>query len=137
MKHAIIILGVIGSLGTFAWGLKWFSDYMEYKYDLTEKNISVINSYSSDHVNSAIADYEKTGRASYLLMIGSLLSIVAVIMMKKFGKLSALILMVTALSPVIFVPRSIAITSILLLAGILIFILKSEKRGTETNFGNF
>jgi hypothetical protein len=37
MKHPIIILGIIGSLGTFAWGLKCFSDYAEYKYDLPKK----------------------------------------------------------------------------------------------------
>jgi hypothetical protein len=137
MKQAIIILGIIGSLGTFAWGLKWFSDYSEYKYDLPEKNRTGINSFRSDEVNSAIADYEKTGKASYFLMIGSLLSIVAVVMLKKFGKFSALILLSAALSPVIFVPRSIVITSILLLAGILIFIFKSEKRRPETNFSNF
>jgi hypothetical protein len=137
MKQAIIILGIIGSLGTFAWGLKWFSDYAEYKYDLPENNSSVINSFSSDKVNSAIIDYEKTGQASYFLMIGSLLSIVAVLMLKKFGKFSAFILLAAALSPVIFVPRSIVITSILLVAGILIFIFKSGKRRPETNFSNY
>ena len=137
MKHAIIILGIIGSLGTFAWGLKWFSDYAEYKYDLPENRNSSFNTPGGDQINSAIADYEKTGQASYFLMIGSLFSIAAVLMMKKLGKLTAFILLGAALSPVIFVPRSIVITSILLLAGILVFIFKSEKRSPETNFGNF
>jgi hypothetical protein len=137
MKTAIIILGIIGSLGTFVWGLKWFSDYSEYKYDLIDEHSSIIvNSYNTAGVNSAISDYEKTGQASYFLMIGSLLSIVAVFMLKKFGKFSAFILLAAGLSPVIFVPSSIVITSILLLAGILIFIFKSEKRSPETNFSN-
>jgi hypothetical protein len=54
-------------------------------------------------------------------------------MMKKPGKLTASILPGAALSPVIFVPRSIVITSILLLAGILVFIFKSEKQSAEIN----
>jgi hypothetical protein len=137
MKQAIMILGIIGSLGTFAWGLKWFSDYSEFRYDMPEKNRSLINAISPHEVNTAISDYEKIGQASYFLMIGSLFSVIAVLMLKKFGKLSAFILLTAALSPVIFVPRSIVITSILLLAGILIFILKAEKPQRETKFSNF
>jgi hypothetical protein len=136
MKHAIIILGIIGSLGALGWGLKWFSDYAEFKSELLEKNNYGMNSYRSE-VNSAVADYERTGQASCFLIIGSLVSIAAVLMMKKLGKLSALILLTAALLPVIFVPRTIVITSILLLAGILIFIFKSEKGRPKTNFGDF
>jgi hypothetical protein len=126
MKQAIIILGIIGSLGTFTWGLKWFSDYSAYKYELTDKNGTFLSS-SDSSTNRAITEYENTGQASYFLMVGSLLSVIAVLMLKKFGKFSAIILLVAAISPVIFVPESILITSILLLAGILIFILKPVK----------
>jgi hypothetical protein len=129
MKQAIIILGIIGSLGTFAWGLKWFSDYSAYKYEVTDKNGTFLQSR-----NSAIDDYENTGQASYFLMVGSLLSVIAVLMLKKFGKFSAIILLIAAISPVIFVPESILITSILLLAGILIFVLKPVKTARGIQF---
>jgi hypothetical protein len=133
MKQAIIILGIIGSLGAFAWGFKWFSDYSAYKYEVTDKNGTFLSN-SSQYRNSAIAEYENTGQASYFLMVGSLFSVIAVLMLKKFGKFSAIILLVAAISPVIFVPESILITSILLLAGILIFILKPVKATRSIQF---
>jgi hypothetical protein len=133
MKQAIIILGIIGSLGTFTWGLKWFSDYSAYKYELADKNRS-FSAASSVPINIAIADYEKTGQASYFLIVGSILSIMAVLMLKRFGKFSAVILFMAAISPVIFVPESIMVTSILLLAGILIFILKPGKAKHDVQF---
>jgi hypothetical protein len=129
MKQAIIILGIIGSLGTFAWGLKWFSDYSAYKYELSDKTGT-----NNQQMNSAITEYENTGQASYFLMVGSLFSVIAVLMLKKFGRFSAIILLIAAISPVIFVPRSIMITSILLLAGILIFILKPVKAAGAIQF---
>jgi hypothetical protein len=136
MKQAIIILGIIGSLGTFVWGLKWFNDYSEFKYNFPDKDSSVIVARPGS-VNSAIAEYESTGHASYFLLVGSLLSIMAVLMLKRLGKLSAVILLAAALTPVIFVPKSIVIMSILLLASLLIFILKPVKERTERNIPSF
>jgi hypothetical protein len=132
MKQAIVILGIIGSLGTFTWGLKWFSDYSAYKYEVADKNVSF--PARNESVNIAIADYERTGQASYFLIVGSLLSVIAVLMLKKFGKFSAVILFITAISPVIFVPESIMVTSILLFAGILIFIVKPGKAKHDVQF---
>lgn len=124
MKIAVIVLGILGSVSAFGLGAIWFSDYDKNKEVLEQgKALAGSNPELLATIDSAVS----AGRASYLLLVGAILAIVATFMVSKFGKKAAIALIVIALAPAVLAPKALAGTFFILLAGILAFMIKPKE----------
>ncbi|MFL5730898.1 MAG: hypothetical protein ACJ75J_15525 [Cytophagaceae bacterium] len=124
MKIAIIVLGILGSISSFGLGSIWFSDYNKSK-DILEQGKALAG--SNPELLASIEGAESAGRASYLLLIGGLLALVATFMVPKLGKKAAIALVVIALAPAVLAPKALAGTFFILVAGILAFLAKPKE----------
>jgi len=127
MKVAALILGLIGSLVTVGLGSKWVADYN--KYESTIASIEQLSEQMGG--GGALADsltgIKKLKSAGYALVGLGILALLASVLVFKLGKLSGIVMWVAAIVPVVFAPRSLIFTSLLIVAGILAFLTKSKQ----------
>lgn len=117
MKTLVIVLGIVGSLCALGLGSVWVTDYNKYK-----ETMDSLASMPGAEEN--MAEFNNLGKAAYILIVGGLIGIVASLLVGKFGKISAGILIAIAIIPAIFAAKALVGTFLLLIAGGLAFRVK-------------
>jgi hypothetical protein len=122
MKIATIIIVIIGVLATAGLGVYWVTDYNSAKEDIA--TLSKLD--MGDEVQSLLDDAEKQKNSGYALMIGAALSLVAVLLIGKLKKISAILILIAAIAPAIIYPNALIATFLLIIGGILAFFVKPK-----------
>ena len=119
MKIAVIILGILGALAVGALGGKWVADYQDNKAAVAAiaKLAQSVGSARGDELDTALRGVERTKTAGYLMIVGALLALAAAISVGRFGKISALVLLASAIVPAALAPASLLAGFRLLIAG--------------------
>ena len=115
MRKAGLILGILGGLAAGFLGMRWLSDANSMK--------EMINTVRSIGVDTT--EIDKIITAAYLLLGSAVLGIIGGVMaLKGKGKVAAVLMLVGAIAPVIFAPKALTFTCILLVGGIVSFMAK-------------
>lgn len=127
MRIAVIILVIIGTLSSLGLGIKWVSDFETYKSE-----IAAVEDLKSDpDVAQALKDMEKLRNCAYSLIAGGIIALVSVFLIRKIGKIAAVIILACAIIPAIFAPISLVFTFFFIIAGILAFFVKPKVQAVK------
>ena len=124
-KIAIVVLGVLGAVITFALGVKWVSDYYA-NQDLIESMGNMSKQLGSTNVADKIAELKSIRNAAFLLIGGGVLGLVGALISFKKIKLAGILLLVGALVPVLLAPKALVLTSVQVVAGVMA-LMKARK----------
>ncbi len=130
MRIAITIIVIIGVLTSMGLGLYWVNDYNDYKSQIEE-----ISSTADDlgvDVKDELNALEKIKNCGYVLAVGGILSLIAVILIGKLKKISAIVFLLAAIVPAILTPASLLGTFMLIVGGILALFYKPKAQAAET-----
>lgn len=123
MRVAVIILVVIGSLLTMSLGAKWIFDYNDGQQAIQELQESA-KSLGVDA--SALDDIEKYKTDGYILIVCGLVALVSVFLIKKVGKLTAVIMLLAGIAPAFADPAALIFSFFVILGGVLCFFVKPK-----------
>jgi len=126
MKKAVIILVILGTLASLGLGIKWLSDYNDYKSELATATSIAQGAGQSQELTDALKEVEQTKNCAYALIACGIIALVTVFLLGKLKKIGAGIILVTGIVPAIFSPMSLVFTFLLVLAGILAFFIKPK-----------
>lgn len=128
MKITTLILGILGVLTSLGLGATWYTDYNEYKDKMAQISSASekIGGDVNQTVSSLSADFENLGNASIVLLVGSLLGLIATLLVFKKSKITAIVLVIIALAPVLFSAKALVGTFLFLLAGVFAFFVKPK-----------
>lgn len=127
MRIAVIILVIIGTIASIGLGIKWISDFDTYKTE-----IAAVEDLKSDpDVAQALEDMEKLKTCAYALIACGIIALVSVFLIGKIGKISAVIILASAIVPAIFEPVTLAFTFFFVIAGILAFFVKPKVKAVK------
>jgi hypothetical protein len=117
-----LTFGILGGIAAGSLGLKWLNDASQMR--------DLIDTVRNAGLNTTEIDNLVTG--AYLLIASMVLGVTGgILAFKGRGKLAAALMLLGALAPVVFAPRAIVFTSLLLIAGILSFTAKPEQKGAH------
>lgn len=124
MKKAVIIIVILGVIANLFLGIKWISDYNDYK-----SQIEAFEELASDpDIAAALKEVEATKNASYALIACGVVALVAVFLAKKIGpKIAGIIIVLSGVIPGILASGAFLFTSVLILGGILALVLKPKE----------
>ena len=119
MKVASLVFCILGALAAGALGVIWILD--------AAANHALIDTAAS--MGQDTSELDALVRAAYLLLVGGVGAIVAgVLTMKGKGKVGGIILAVAVIAPAVFAPKTLIVTSLLILAAV--FALLAKPRTT-------
>ncbi len=130
MRVAITILVIISVLASVGLGVKWISDFNDYK-DQIEEASSTADDLGID-IKDELSQVEKLKTAAYALIAVGILSLIAVIFIGKLKKISAIIFLLSAIVPAIFSPVTLIATFLFVISAILAFIYKPKVQTQQT-----
>ena len=108
MRIVGLILGVLGGLAAGALGIKWLSDAHQMR-----ELIGAARQLGLD-----TGELDKLVMAAYVLIASMVIGIIGgVLAFKGKGRIAGSIMLVGALLPVVFAPKALAFTFLLLIAG--------------------
>ncbi len=125
MKIAALILGIIGSLASFALGSKWYTDYNKYK-ETAESLTTAAGKLGNAEVSASMSEFNTIGHASYALLACGVIGLIASLLVFKQSKMAAIILVLAAVVPAVFTAKALIATFILFVAGALAFLVKPK-----------
>lgn len=123
MRYAVLALGILGGLAAAALGAKWIADYN--KYQATVENLQSLGADLS----------QLTGlvRAGYALVLSLVLGLAGgILAFRRKGRLAAALMLAGPVIAGIFVPRSLAFTSLLIIGGLLALAIKPSPQARAT-----
>ena len=126
MKIAVIVVVILGALASFTLGVTWLSDFNDYKTEIAAVNEMSAETSSDPEFLKALQEVETLRNCAYALIACGIIALVAVFLMRKIGKIAAVILLATGIVPGIFSPMSLLFTSLLVIGGILAFFVKPK-----------
>jgi hypothetical protein len=110
MRIVGLVLGIIGGLLAGFLGMKWLSDAHQMR-----EMIQLAKDLGVD-----MRELDKMVIAAYVLIAGMLMGIAGgVLAFKGKGRIAAMLMLVGALLPVVFAPKALAFTFLLLVGGAL------------------
>ena len=119
MRGLFGLLGILGGIIAALLGVKWLSDANEMK-----EMIQAIQSAGGD-----TGEIDSIVRGAYCLLGALVFGIAgAVAVLKDNGKAGGALMVVGTILPVIFAPKAIVFTFLLLLGGIFAFLAKPKVR---------
>jgi hypothetical protein len=121
MRVAITIIVIIGVLASVGFGAFWVYDYNSSKDEITAD----ANALGID-VTSELNSYQQRSNSGIALIVGGIISLIAVIMIKKLQKISAIIFLLSAIVPAVLAPLSLVVSFLLIIGGILAFFYKPK-----------
>ncbi|MHB8064558.1 MAG: hypothetical protein ACYDG2_18310 [Ruminiclostridium sp.] len=124
MKVATIIIVIIGVLAAAGMGIFWVTDYNSAKETLASSDTLTQELVKASGLD--LAQYESRRNSGYGLIIGGVLSLVSLIFISKLKKISAVIILLSAIVPAIILPSSLIVSFILIIGGILAFFVKPK-----------
>ena len=117
MRKAGLVLGVVGGLAAGLLGMTWLSDANTLK--------DLLNTGRSMGVD--MSEIDGIIKAAYLLLVSAVLGFIGGVMaIQGRGKLAAALMLIGAVMPVLFAPKALAFTCILLVGGLLCLMIKSD-----------
>jgi hypothetical protein len=128
MKVATIIIVILGVLACIGLGIMWEIDVSEAAKLIDETNESLQVNINTEEVD-AIISAEKNGAIA--LFIGGAISLISVLLMGKLKKISALLILVSAIVPAIFNPGALLATFLLIIGAILAFFVKPKTQASQ------
>jgi hypothetical protein len=134
MRGIVLLLGLLGAVGSGFLGYKWYSDANDPEYKAKiELARSLAEAMDKENVpgneegKASIAEYERSVKAAYFLLAGLPLGIAgAVLAFLGRPKSGAALLLVAVIGPAVLNWRSLVFTFPLLIAGILCFLVKEK-----------
>lgn len=125
MRKAGLILGIVGGLAAGFLGIKWLSDA-----NADKAALDLMRSVGM------AAEIDKIITAGYVLLVSAVLGFVGGFMaLKGKGKIAAVLMIVGAIAPVIFEPRALVFTFILLVGGLVSFFAKPDAEARASSAG--
>lgn len=133
MKIAVFILGILGAIAGGGLGLKWLSDSSAHadtikKLEDYEKQVQISgNKQAATTLSNRMSDLNNVIRAAYLLVIGSLAGLTALVMLylgKLQPRMAGVVLILGSLLAGLFAPVSLVFSGLMLIAGGLCFRLQ-------------
>ncbi|HJQ25109.1 MAG TPA: hypothetical protein VKA60_14420 [Blastocatellia bacterium] len=119
MRIVGLILGVLGGLAAGALGIKWLSDAHQMR--------ELIGAARELGVDTG--ELDKLVMAAYVLIAAMVMGIAGgVLAFKGRGRYAAGLMLVGALLPVVFAPKALAFTFLLLVGGCLSFMAKPRQK---------
>jgi hypothetical protein len=129
MRIAVIILTIIGALASIGLGVKWRSDYVDYKAVISEASDTAAD-YNID-ISSEMKEVEKTNSCAYALIACGIVAFISMLFMGKLKKITGIILILAAIIPAIFSPISLIFTFFLALGGIFALLAKYKVKAVN------
>ncbi len=123
MKIATIIIVILGVLAAIGLGIVWEADVNEAKQLLNDSGLE------QNAELKKVIDSERNG--GYALIAGGIVSLISVILLGKLKKISALLILISAVVPAIFDLRSFIATFLLIIGAILAFLYKPKAPASE------
>ncbi len=133
MKIAVIVVVILGALASFSLGVTWLSDFNEYKTELAAANETSAEISSDPELSKALRDVETLRNCAYALIVCAIIALVAVFLMRRIGKIAAVIIVATGIVPAFFSPTSLLFTSLLVIGGILAFFVKPKAQAVNVS----
>jgi hypothetical protein len=135
MRVAAIVLVIIGSLLSVGLGVKWLSDFNEYKEQL--KSVSALSSSlgssqdktvssASKEIDDALKAVATLRLCGIFLIIGGILSLVMVFLSRKIKTISSAALVILGVIPGILSPVAFVVTFFGILGGIFVYFSKPK-----------
>src|SRR5581483_4287503 len=119
MRIVGLILGILGGLAAGALGIKWLSDAHQMR-----ELIGAAREFGVD-----TGELDKLIIAAYILLAAMVLGIiVGVLAFKGKGKIAAGLMLVGALLPVVFAPKALVFTFLLLVGGALSLLARPRQK---------
>ena len=125
-KIAILVLGVLGAVITFALGVTWVSDFYD-NQDLIKSMGNLGKQLGSSNLADKIAELQSIRNAGFFLIGGGVLGLVGALISFKKAKLAGILLLVGALVPALLAPKALVLTSVQVVAGV-IALIKARKK---------
>ncbi len=123
MKIATIIIVILGVLAAIGLGIVWEADVNEAKQLLNDSGLE------QNAELKKVIDSERNG--GYALIAGGIVSLISVILLGKLKKISALLILISAVVPAIFDLRSFIATFLLIIGAVLAFLYKPKAPASE------
>jgi len=118
MRIVGLILGILGGLAAGALGIKWLSDAHQMR-----ELIGAAREFGVD-----TGELDKLIIAAYILLAAMVLGIIGgVLAFKGKGKIAAGLMLVGALLPVVFAPKALVFTFLLLVGGALSLLARPKE----------
>ncbi|HEY9061606.1 MAG TPA: hypothetical protein VIO64_14025 [Pseudobacteroides sp.] len=124
MRIAVIIIVILGSLVSAGLGAKWVSDYNGSKQELA--SLSETSKELGLDISSEMKELEKARNCGYALILCGIIALISVFLLRRLGKISAIIIIITGIIPVFFTAITLVFTFMLILGGILGFFVKPK-----------
>ncbi len=124
MRVAVIIIVILGALASIGLGAKWISDYNSLKSEVTAAT-DTADELGID-IKDELNDVKDLMNCAYALVVGGIVAVVSVILIGKLKKLSAVLILVSAIVPAVLSPLSLVATFLLIIGGILAFFVKPK-----------
>ena len=122
MRIVGLILGILGGLAAGALGMKWLSDAHQMR--------ELIGAARGLGVDTG--ELDKLIIAAYILLAAMVLGIIGgVLAFKGKGKIAAALMLVGALLPVVFAPKALVFTFLLLVGGALSMLARPKEPVTH------
>jgi uncharacterized integral membrane protein len=133
VRIAVIILVVIGSLLTMSLGAKWIFDYNDGKQTVEELKQDVKSLGVDTSSLDEIEDYKTDG---YVVLVCGFLALVSVFLIRRFGKFTAVMMLLAGIVPAFVDPGALIFTFFVLLGGVLCFFVKPKQPKIKTVIAN-
>jgi len=118
MRIVGLILGILGGLAAGALGMKWLSDAHQMR-----ELIGAAREFGVD-----TGELDKLIIAAYILLAAMVMGIIGgVLAFKGKGKIAAGLMLVGALLPVVFAPKALVFTFLLLVGGAMSMLAKPKE----------
>jgi hypothetical protein len=135
MRYAVLVLAVLGAVGSGYLGARWLHDYFTLK-DKMEANMKLVDMYralaasggpnlsaqagGNDQVEAAYQQFQRAGKTAPFLLAGVVLALAGgILALARQPKSAAALLLLAAAGPAVLVPKSLIFTCCLLIAGVL------------------
>jgi|GEM_PF-4356491 len=125
LKITAIVLAVLGSALAVILGIKWMSDYYSVQDQITAF-AKFGKAVKSPILQAKLSQLGKLHIASYILVIGGILSIAAVVMMKKTKEKVIYVLAAVPVISGVLAPKSLVLTFLMLIAAVILFLKREE-----------
>lgn len=148
MRIAVLILALLGGVAEGFLGFKWLSDAAKNEKMLKQleelgaafekegidknKGVDMIgNLGGQSNFSEKLAEYKKLVKAAYCLAGGAILALLTGILVFARvvpGYVGGILLLLCAIVPAVFEPKTLVFTCFVVLAGLLSFAVRSKKK---------
>lgn len=117
MRIAGLILGIVGGLAAALLGIKWLSDASSMR--------ELIGAVRNAGVDTS--EIDKLVTSAYILLASGVLGFVGGgLAFTRRGKIAAAVMVIGAVAPAVFAPKSLVFTFLLLVGGLVSLLVKSK-----------